>query len=232
MLRYALYSNELTKDNPNDQVARPVEVVRRNKDHLIKQINRGGSIVKASDFKAHIENYWMQIRDYIAEGETYDDEFMGTRFDVSGVFEDVDDTFSPDRHHLVVSIRLKPLVSEAAQGVVMRKVERPKTNPEVTKVYDWGSETENEKLTPGGALEIKGLRLKIYDNVAEEGVYFVNKTSGAETKATAVRTNEPQNLSLKVPALSAGNYQLEVRNTTHSSKTLRIAIFTIPLVVA
>ena len=232
MLKYALYSNELTKDDPDDQVARPIEVTSRNNEHLIQQVTGPGSILKPTELKASIENYWLTIRDYISEGEVYSDEFISTRFDISGVFENIDDTFSPDRHTLVISIKLKPMIANAINDVVLRKADRPKNDPVIIETYDWGSDTQNEKLTPGGTLEIKGNQLKIYDNLPEEGLFFINQASGAETKAERVRTNQARSISVLVPTLVAGNYRLEVRNTTHSSKSLRTGVFTIPLVVA
>ncbi len=67
--------------------------------------------------------------------------------------------------------------------------------------------------------------------VAEIALRKVDARSTAEVKAEFVSANEPQTLTLKVPTLSAGRYRLEVRNTRHDSKTLRIGLFTPVLTV-
>ncbi|UXP31952.1 DUF4469 domain-containing protein [Reichenbachiella agarivorans] len=91
-------------------------------------------------------------------------------------------------------------------------------------MYDWGSNTENEQITAGQTLEIKGENLKIYDNIEEEGVFFLSQSGGAEQKAERIRINQPQTLSLMVPNLVAGDYRIEIRNTAYKTKTLRTGV--------
>ncbi len=43
-LDFALYSSEFTPDDPDDQLARPVNVVTRDQEDLMARVTRKGSI--------------------------------------------------------------------------------------------------------------------------------------------------------------------------------------------
>ncbi|NJN25312.1 MAG: DUF4469 domain-containing protein [Cyclobacteriaceae bacterium] len=225
MLNYALYPNELTQDDPEDQIARPVDITTNKLEDLIKKVTGPGSILKPTEVKAVIDAYWDTITGYIREGEAYSDTYVNTRFDISGVFQNEDDQFDPARHSLIVGIKLKSGVSSAVDSVTLKKVDVRQNQPLVDRVYDWGSDTSDSQLSPGDVLEISGQLLKVYNNLEEEGVFFHNQSDGSEVKTALIRTNEPKTLTLKIPDLPAGNYRLEVRNTRHDGKTLRVGVF-------
>jgi hypothetical protein len=232
MLNYALYPNELTRDDPNDQMAKPVDIVTNNLEDLIKAITGPGSILKATEVNAVIAAYWQAIADFISKGESYSDQFIKIRFDISGVFQDENDVFSPERHTLVVGVVLKDTVTGVVSEIPTKKVDARTTQPVIESVYDWGSDTSSDQLTPGDVLEITGSSLKIHNNLEEEGIYFVNMADNTETIATRIRTNEPKTLRLRVPELAGGTYQLSIRNTRHDGKSLRVGLMAQMLTVA
>ena len=107
MLKYSLYPNVLTTDDPDDQVARPVEVITRNLNDLVKEVTGKGSILKPTEVKAVIDAYWEAIHDFITKGEAYSDDYISIRFDISGVFQDKDDQFDSERHRVLVGLSLR-----------------------------------------------------------------------------------------------------------------------------
>lgn len=232
MLNYALYPNELTVDDPTDQVARPVDITTRDLDALVTKVTGPGSILKPTEVKAVIDAYWEAITSYIREGEAYSDNYLSTRFDISGVFQNEDDRFDASRHTLIVGAKLKPGVSQVVGEVSLKKVDARKNQPVIDSVYDWGSDSRDSQLTPGDVLEVTGQLLKVQDNLDEEGVFFINQGDGTEVIADRLRTNEPKTITLRIPALPAGSYRLEVRNTRYDGKTLRVGIFGPTLTVA
>ncbi len=80
MLKYTLYNNHFTADNPDDRLARPVEVPVNTREDLIDDITSPGSILKPTETNAVIDNYWQRITRYISEGEAYRDDYIRTRF--------------------------------------------------------------------------------------------------------------------------------------------------------
>lgn len=233
MLNYSLYDNHFTAEDPDDRLARPVDVQMKSRDDLIEEITGPGSILKPTESDAVIDNYWRKITDYISKGQGYSDDYISVRFGISGTFQNEDDQFDPERHKVIVSALLKSAVTGMAEEVPLRKVDGRSIEPEIDKIYDWGSETNDEILTPGDVLEISGNHLKIYGNLEEEeGVFFVSQSDKSEVRAEKIRTNEPKTLTLRIPQeLAAGTYRLHVRNTRHDSEALRLGIFTPELTV-
>lgn len=209
-----------------------MDVSVNSREDLIGKITGPGSILKPTETDAVIDNYWQTITEYIRDGEAYSDDYIRTRFSISGVFQNEVDQFDPERHEVLVSIVLKDSVAEAANNISVQKVNGRNIVPEIERIYDWGSETNDETLTPGDVLEITGNHLKLYDNLEEEGVFFVNQSDGTETNADQIRTNEPKTLTLRIPdGLAACTYRLEVRTTSRTGDTLRTGIFTTELTV-
>ena len=219
-MKYALYNNKITKDDPNDCYARPVEVKVNTRQDVVGQLTQPGSILKTTECNAVIDGYWSAIGDFISKGESYRDQYIAVRFDINGVFANDSERFDPARHTLSVGAVLSSLVTDNAKSIKMQYSKAVPEIPIVETVFDWGSDTVNDRLTPGGALEIEGEELKIFETEGE-GVFFVNQTTAVATKADALRRNEPQRLSLRVPPLPAGQYRLEIRNTTRNGSVLR-----------
>lgn len=232
MLHYSLYDNHFTEDDPHDRLARPVDVTLNTREDLIDEITGPGSILKPTETDAVIDNYWQTITNYIRKGEAYSDDYIRTRFAVSGVFQNDDDQFDPARHEVLVSVLPKNVITEATGDISLRKVDGRVVIPEIDGIYDWGSDTNDDILTPGDVVEIIGNNLKIHNNLEDEGVFFVNQSDDTEEKADQIRTNEPKTLTLRIPeGLAAGTYRVEVRNTRHDGETLRTGIFAPELTV-
>lgn len=232
MLHYRLYENPFSDDDPDDRLARPVSVTMNNREDLINDITGPGSILKPTETNAVIDNYWQRITHYLREGEGYTDDYIRTRFGISGMFQSDDDQFDPDRHEVLISVVPKGTITEIAEDIPLRKLDGGRVAPEIKEVNDWASGTSDDILTPGDVLEVTGNNLKIHDNLEEEGVFFVHQSDDGETEATRIHTNEPKTLTLRIPEeLEAGTYRLEVRNTPRNGNQLRSSVFTPRLIV-
>jgi hypothetical protein len=232
MLSYTLYENYFTPDNPDDRLARPVDVTMNTREDLIEDITDLGSILKPTETNAVIDNYWQRITEYLSKGEGYKDDYIRTRFSIGGVFRNNEDQYDPSRHEVHIKVVPKAAVTNVAEDVPLQKVDGRHIVPKVETIFDWGSDTNDDILTPGGVLKIMGNHLKIYNNVDEEGLFFVNQSDDTEAEATQIRTNEPKTLSLRIPeGLAAGTYQIEVRTTLRNSETMRKGVFTPELTV-
>ncbi|SHK17023.1 protein of unknown function [Reichenbachiella agariperforans] len=224
-LNYSLYENKLTKDVDNDYIARPVNNVIRDRQALIDVITGPGSILKPTETTASIDAYWNTIIGFIEKGENYRDDFITVKFEMGGVYITLDDRFDRDRHSLVVNLVPGSALSKAAAAVRPTYKKTQEVAPNIETVYDWASDSTNELLSSEGIVEISGEDLKLYGTHDEEGIFFINQANGSEVKAEKVRTNLPSELSLQAPVLEAGEYRMEIRNTTRKGKSLRVGIF-------
>ncbi|MDR8393892.1 DUF4469 domain-containing protein [Aliifodinibius sp. S!AR15-10] len=226
MLHYSLYENTFSEDDPDDCLARPVDVAVHSIDDLIEAITGPGSILKPTETKAVIDNYWSTIASYIRQGKAYRDEYISTRFSIRGVFESEEDRFDPARHQVQVNVVIKDSITDAVSDIDLQIVDERDITPEIETVYDWGSGTNDEILTPGNVLEITGDYMKIQHNLEEEGVFFVSQDSNTEVKAEQIRDNEPKTLTLRIPeSLEAGPWRIEVRNTRYENDQLSTGLF-------
>lgn len=149
MLKYSLYNNHFTENDPDDRLARPVDVKVNSREDLIEEITGPGSILKPTESNAVINSYWRTISDYISRGESYSDEYIKTRLGITGVFQNDDDQFDAVRHAVVPSAVLKEAVTAAAAEIQLQKVDGVRIAPEIEHIYDWGSQTTDDVLTPG-----------------------------------------------------------------------------------
>ncbi|MCW9708465.1 DUF4469 domain-containing protein [Fodinibius salsisoli] len=227
MLHYCLYENPFTPDDPDSRLARPLDVTMNTREDLIEDITAPGSILKPTETNAVIDNYWQRIIHYLREGEAYADEYIRTRFGISGRFRGDDDQFDPDRHEVLISVVPKGTVTEVAVDISLLKQAAGGVGPEIDEVNDWASDTSDDPLTPGDVLEVTGNNLKIYNNIEDEGVFFVHESGDDEMEVAQIHTNEPKTLTLRLPEeLAPGSYRLEVRNTPRNGNQLRSSMFT------
>jgi hypothetical protein len=98
--------------------------------------------------------------------------------------------------------------------VKMNKVQTPNIGPLITAVRDSLSGLTDGTLSAGGVLDISGSRLKVYPELADDGVYFI-AADDTEYKAITLVENKFLRLIVMLPALPSGSYTLEVR--THFS---------------
>lgn len=230
-MEYTLVENKLTKDIEDDYSARTVNSIKRNREHLVSEITRHGSILKPTETKAVIEAYWNQIIDYIREGEEYRDEHIAVNLSITGSFIGEEERFNHDVHEVNVSLSASNLIKIATRDIRPRYIDPNYDRPVVTNVYDWDSETEDDIISPKGVVEIKGLNLKIYEQGIGAGVFFINKANADEVKVEKLRTNEPRTLVFKAPMLPAGKYKLEIRNSTRNSMNTRVGTSTVEYTV-
>jgi hypothetical protein len=70
----------------------------------------------------------------------------------------------------------------------------------------------NDLLTPNRSLKIAGHKIKIAGDSAANGIYFVNQTTSECTKVDSsdIVTNNPSELIVMIPELTAGTYLLKI----------------------
>jgi thiol:disulfide interchange protein len=101
----------------------------------------------------------------------------------------------------------------------------------ISQVTDVKTGSVNDLLTPNRNLKIAGNKLKIAGDDAVNGIYFVNQTTQERTKvdASEIVTNNPSELIIVIPELTAGTYKVEVTTQYSSSngvlKSPRTAVF-------
>jgi len=214
---YALYENLLTTD-PTDYAAVVQPIGTADLDLIAERILANGSVLAKADILALLESSVTSIAGLLREGYRVN---YGGLCDlmpaIQGVFTGQTDSFDPTRHRVTVGggagSRIRALVEKEA---TVTKVEGLKPVPNPVAYKDFQSGTENDILTPGSIGTLVGHRLKMNLGNEDEGLFFLNATTGAVIQSVSTfQKNKPGELVWLNPAaglLPAGDYRLEVRS--------------------
>lgn len=152
---------------------------------------------------------------------------------VRGAWAGSREKFDASRHSVSVNAiageRVKQTVGQKAS---LRRVTRPASRPNPVSVLDSCSGAENAVLTAGGGAMIRGKRLKVDPEAADEGVFLVYKESGAVLRCPPPVINKPGSLLVQIPREApAGPCTLEVRARMPHAATLTTGALHVDLAV-
>jgi hypothetical protein len=220
-----LYENVLTKDDPNDYIARVVpERSLSVKDISESAAARGGADVSAAAIE-HAVNLWLKEMAYqLCNGFSVNTGYFLAVALILGPFRSLAEKFDRKKHKLMIDFR---------QGEIMRKelataevdiLGAADVNLSVLQVADVRSGTIDEFLTPGYNLRIAGYKLKIVGDKPGVGVRFVSQEtpdSIYEVSAVDIVVNNPSELIIVIPDMPTGDYKLEITTQYAVSSVLK-----------
>lgn len=218
-LKFALFENHLTSD-PNDYMAVVQNLQSKTQEDVIDlMIGRGSTVTKAEALSV-MEEYAASIEQLLKDGFSINTPLFNLSPSVKGVFYGPEENFNPAEHSVKINITTGTRLNSIGQQVSVERVEGSSPKPDPKYLYDHGSDTRNEVLTPGNIAQIRGSRLKFDPTDPQQGVYLVAADS-TETKAVTVSRNMPSELDFLVPPLAAGEYKVEIRAILYKGKELK-----------
>jgi hypothetical protein len=132
---------------------------------------------------------------------------------VTGVFIGDHPAWKEGEHSLVLRSVPTLEVRNALQEVAVEVRGMASSGMYVNSLTDVASGEVNERLTPGGGVNLTGVKIKLVGDAPEVGIHLteINTTAVVDVPITSVLTNDPSRLSFIVPAdLPAGDYKLSV----------------------
>lgn len=224
---YFLIENHLTPD-PDDRTAIPTNVPSYNDEQLIARMMKRGTTLTYADLQAAITLYREEHGYVIEEGGAINTGLMQAVPAFKGKFNNAVDSYDPARHKFYYNLTLAQPLKAKTTKLKFNKVQAPATGPVITMVWDSASKQTDGTMTPGGVLDIQGLRLKIFPEVPGNGVFFV-AADGTEYQAEILVENKPSRIIAMIPTLPQGEYALEVRTnligTNRAGNQLRKAVY-------
>lgn len=217
-IKYSLLENQLTSD-PDDFRAIVQDAEVETETALIERMTSRGSTATRAETLAILEEYKLAIEEAIAEGKRINTDLVNIGTSVRGVFHGSDDSFDPARHTVSINVRPGLRLAQSRTRVALEKVRNGQVGPILDQLEDALSGEKDGLLTPGGAAILRGANLKIRTDLDGSGVFFMD-AEGTETAVTTLIRNKPAELIFMLPALAAGEYQIEVRTAGHGSGTL------------
>ena len=142
---------------------------------------------------------------------------------VSGVFTDKQDRFERGRHGVNLRVRPGVQLQKVTEQISPEKVSSSKPAPVISTFFDKGSQTTDERLTPGKMAHITGAQLKFDETDAQQDIFLIQRDSkkGTNVPTVDLLDNTAGTLTFQVPdRLPKGTYTVEVRSTMKGN-TLR-----------
>lgn len=208
-IKYYLKSNPITPD-PNDQSARVVTGKVHDVASITKEMLKRGSTITEADILAVLKVFFEVTADEVAEGNNVNLPLVNIRPSISGVFTSITDSFDASRHVKRASVSAGILLTQKMTEANVEKVTQSIVTPSLIQFLDVNTQNTNSSLTAGGIGQIVGDELKFNAANPLEGIFFIAADNSA-TQATIIASKTEGKLVFSIPALSPGNYILEVR---------------------
>jgi hypothetical protein len=208
-----LYDNTLTKDNPNDFIARTAS----ERSLSVKQIceaaaSRGGADVSASAMEHATELFLKEMAYQLCDGFSVNTGYFTASTTIRGVFDSPSDTFNKDKHSIIFQFNQGEKLRAEISNIEVEILGVAEASAVILQVTDMKSGSVNDLLTPGRNLKIVGSKIKVAGDDSSVGIYFVDATTQAKTKVdtTDIVTNNPSEVMVVIPELPSGTYNLEI----------------------
>ena len=228
-LPFILRKNFLT-DREDDYTAQPVVFDTLDMETIIKKSVERHSSLNVVDSTVAVSAFHEQIYEELLAGNNIITPMCNIRLSISGVFDGDNMDFNPKIHKVNLNFNAGIKFKDLPQEIKLKKMATAEVLPELEYFEDSDSQTRNEKITPGKAAIIKGSRIKIDQDIAEEGIFFIAEDK-TELKVKTYLRNMPSELIFSTPeTLAAGKYHVEVRSKLEG-KTLRIGELEYELIV-
>ena len=231
-----LYDNVLT-ENPNDFILRIASEASLNVDDISQSaVKRGGADISAAAM-THAVNLWLEEMGYrLCDGFSVNTGWFTASVSVRGVFDSPAEKFNPARHAILFDFQQGSLLRKELAGIEVQILGVADAALAIMQVTDIRTGSVNDLLTPNRNLRINGSKLKITGDNPANGICFINTQTQERIAVDAadIVNNNPSELIIVIPALTAGTYHLEVTTQFSGSAPLkepRKCIFDKPLTV-
>ena len=208
-----LYDNYLTKDNPNDYIARTVS----ERSLSVKEIcesaaNRGGADVSAAAMTHAVDLFLKEMAYQLCDGYSVNTGYFTASTQIRGVFNSPTETFDSQKHSILFQFNQGEKLRAEIPNIEINMLGVADASAAILQVKDIKTGTLNDLLTPERNLRITGSKIKVAGDNLAVGVYFVDIATQARiaVDTSDIVTNNPSELIIIIPALPSGSYTLEV----------------------
>jgi hypothetical protein len=217
-MKFFLIPTKLT-NNPNDCVAKVTQQEVVDYSEIIARATRRGLTLTDTEIISVTNEINYSIIDVLNSGKAVDTPFARFRLSIGGVFKDENDVFDPSRHYVKINCSVGKDIVVDLTKINLEKVKHEISTPYIEEIMDYSTLEINSILTPSGAAEIKGEMLKIDMVDVLQGLFL--KRNGTTIKVETIIRNQPSDLIFNIPAtLTAGEYQLEIRNKVNKKDSV------------
>ncbi|MDR1340546.1 MAG: DUF4469 domain-containing protein [Prevotellaceae bacterium] len=216
-----LYSM-LFANRKNDRFGRVLITKTVTEDELIDTAVKRGTDLNPATLRASLNILKKIAKEEIANGASVHFGLGYFDLQVNGVFIGDNPKWDDDRHSLRVNIKPNLELRNMLKDIEVEVRGMAQSGTIINSITDVASGEVSSRLTPGGAANISGVKIRIVGEDPANGIRLTEQNSGkvVDIALNTVAVNEPSRVVFVVPAdLPAGDYKLSI-TTQHSHSTV------------
>ena len=180
---------------------------------------RGGADVTYDTMVEAVKLYYGETMYQLADGFSINNGYYSIHPAIKGAFENAESHIDPEKNKVDFTFQKRKGMRDLLQHISIQLQGVAQTDAFIGDVQDILSQSVDDVLTPGGALAVNGFKIKVEGPNADNGLYFIEATTGTRTKITThFIENHPSRVVILIPAFAPGVYHLEIR-TQHSGNS-------------
>jgi len=224
-IKVNLYENFLT-ENPDDFSAKVISERTLTTREICKiAVNRGNAPSSAEAMEHNVMLFLKEMAYQLMDGYGVNTGYFTANAQVRVVFNNRNEAFNPNKHSVLFRFNQGALMRKEVPNIRVQVMGVGDTGIVISHVVDSKTGSVNDLITPGGALKIKGGKLKIAGEQPEVGVFFEDDDGNStQVDLRDIIVNKPAELIVHIPPLTPGTYRLAIRTQfSGSSAPLKYA---------
>lgn len=173
-IQYSLRKNPFREDGK--YIASTVTRASLSLEGIVRQMSIKGTTLTEVDIKAVIVLFRNEIIEALSSGTGVNiDNFFFIKASISGIYENLNDSFDPARHSLNINMIPSGKFMRDVKGLTkVEKVDRVFKGPEIYNVYDGQSKTTNLDVTVNSLVKIEGKNMAFDSTADDEGLFLIS----------------------------------------------------------
>ena len=217
-----LYDLAIT-DRKDDRMGRVVKIKSLKIDDLVKIAVKRRTDLNAATLRSSFELLCDVAQEQIANGASIDFGLVHLNLGVDGVFIGDNAKWDSTKHKLKITAQPTSRLREFVKKIAVNVRGMATVGVVINTVTDMITNEVNMYISPGGAVNISGSKMKIVGDNPACGIALTNEADGTVTlvPASAIAVNEPSKITFVVPiSLPAGDYKLSITTQFSTANTL------------
>ena len=210
-------------ERKDDRSGRVVKTKSLKLDDLVRIAVSRRTDLNASTLRSSFELLCDVAEEQLANGASVDFVLVHLSIGVDGVFIGDSAKWNSSINKLKVTASPTVRLREFVKGITAIVRGMASVGIVINTVTDVASGEQNARITPGGAVNLTGSKMKVVGDNLACGITLSNDTDGTVTfiASTAIAVNEPSKITFVVPStLPVGDYKLSITTQYSNSGTL------------
>jgi len=217
-----LYKNNISKDK-NAYYGRIIPNKKLSNSDIAQRIIDDGSEFKFETLLNIINQSDKMKARYLAEGHPISSPFVDAQISLQGNFESKHNDFDPSQHKVICQFKPGKPLKDTLNQLSFDILGVANFSPHIDAISDINGENNINNVLPNSVMHIKGRLLKISGDEPGLGVWFTNIKTQERIKVNQIISNYPKKLTIMVPNLHAGQWQIElISQESRGSRKLKV----------